>query len=204
MGINKKKFILNKTGGVCARCGKPLVLELEGYQQPNPNWSDFSDALYKDNYNRRKYEQQHDDGDDRSGDQDTVLSELLQLDGYTLVEELQDRANDTYYIDRHEYQCTEGFHCDLQSNCARCILMHEKNQDTHWHEMYELNQLDNTPLELMTVDHFIPQAQGGRNNIENLIPMCSRCNFDKNNTIYNPYDLPYLKEKYQTELYLQL
>ena len=28
----------------------------------------------------------------------------------------------------------------------------------------------------MTVDHYVPQSKGGGNNIENLMPSCSRCN----------------------------
>ena len=28
----------------------------------------------------------------------------------------------------------------------------------------------------MTVDHYVPQSKGGGNNIENLMPCCSRCN----------------------------
>lgn len=31
----------------------------------------------------------------------------------------------------------------------------------------------------LTLDHFIPKLQGGRENIENLIPACVECNGDK-------------------------
>lgn len=38
-------------------------------------------------------------------------------------------------------------------------------------------------LETVTIDHFIPQSKGGKNNIENLYPSCGDCNTKKGNSI---------------------
>ena len=32
---------------------------------------------------------------------------------------------------------------------------------------------------LMTIDHIIPKSKGGKNHIDNLNPMCCKCNFKK-------------------------
>lgn len=39
-------------------------------------------------------------------------------------------------------------------------------------------------LETMTVDHYIPVSKGGKSTIDNLYPLCERCNQLKDNTIY--------------------
>lgn len=33
----------------------------------------------------------------------------------------------------------------------------------------------------MTIDHIIPKSKNGTNNIENLRPMCRKCNMDRGN-----------------------
>lgn len=39
-------------------------------------------------------------------------------------------------------------------------------------------------LETMTVDHYIPVSKGGKSTMDNLYPLCERCNQLKDNTIY--------------------
>ena len=54
---------------------------------------------------------------------------------------------------------------------------------------------------IMTVDHYIPLQKGGTNRMINLIPLCKKCNQEKDNKIVEPKGyFPYLKEKYLKEL----
>ncbi len=48
----------------------------------------------------------------------------------------------------------------------------------------ELN-INGGNLILMTQDHFIPKAKGGKDTLENLRTMCSICNHNKADTIIN-------------------
>jgi len=47
--------------------------------------------------------------------------------------------------------------------------------------------------EKMTIDHLIPQASGGTDNIKNLLPSCGRCNCIKG--CLNPIEHQYLLSK---------
>lgn len=38
-------------------------------------------------------------------------------------------------------------------------------------------------FELMTIDHILPRSLGGKDNIENLQPMCNSCNAKKGNKV---------------------
>jgi 5-methylcytosine-specific restriction endonuclease McrA len=38
-------------------------------------------------------------------------------------------------------------------------------------------------FELMTIDHILPRSLGGKDNIENLQPMCNTCNAKKGNKV---------------------
>lgn len=49
------------------------------------------------------------------------------------------------------------------------VLQHKESGSIH-RDVYS------NRMQLMTVDHIIPKARGGRNTLENLQPMCSRCN----------------------------
>lgn len=56
-------------------------------------------------------------------------------------------------------------------------------------------------LKTFTVDHYIPKSKGGSGSIDNLIPLCSKCNLDKDNEIYEPLvAYPYINIKYENEL----
>ncbi len=40
---------------------------------------------------------------------------------------------------------------------------------------------------LMTIDHTIPKSKGGNNHINNLKPMCCKCNSEKGNNLIDVY-----------------
>lgn len=51
-----------------------------------------------------------------------------------------------------------------------------------------------------TVDHFIPLNKGGSNQFLNLIPLCKKCNEEKEDKLYNIDYITYIKDKYRKEL----
>ena len=53
-------------------------------------------------------------------------------------------------------------------------------QGFHGSLHYDIYTADN---ELMTIDHVLSQAKGGSNDLDNLVPMCSRCNGIKARTV---------------------
>lgn len=56
-------------------------------------------------------------------------------------------------------------------------------------------------LKTFTVDHYIPKSKGGSGSMVNLIPLCSKCNLEKDNKIYEPLiAYPYINIKYENEL----
>lgn len=77
--------------------------------------------------------------------------------------------------------------------CVRCGLrgryfclekhgLHANCEGNTWHfNLYALNQDGHEVL--MTKDHIIPKSAGGSNNIDNLQPMCYKCNGRKADNI---------------------
>ncbi len=56
-------------------------------------------------------------------------------------------------------------------------------------------------LKTFTVDHYIPRSKGGSSTMDNLIPLCSKCNSDKDSKILEPLiAYPYINIKYENEL----
>jgi len=56
-------------------------------------------------------------------------------------------------------------------------------------------------LKKMTVDHYIPISKGGTNNMENLVPMCKKCNKNKNDLVITPGEgIKYIDAKHMNEL----
>lgn len=56
-------------------------------------------------------------------------------------------------------------------------------------------------LKTFTVDHYIPRSKGGQSTMDNLIPLCSKCNSDKDSKILEPLiAYPYINIKYENEL----
>lgn len=56
-------------------------------------------------------------------------------------------------------------------------------------------------LKTFTVDHYIPRSKCGQSTMDNLIPLCEKCNLDKDNKILEPLvAYPYINIKYENEL----
>ena len=56
-------------------------------------------------------------------------------------------------------------------------------------------------LKTFTVDHYIPKSKGGVSTIDNLIPLCEKCNVNKDNKILEPLvAYPYINIKYENDL----
>ena len=87
-------------------------------------------------------------------------------------------------IDRNEFDYEDRkFICAKSNNvCAHC----------------------GTPIQIgknATIDHFIPLKKGGINQKLNTIPLCKKCNQEKNSKIINPETyIKFLKPKYKKEL----
>ena len=60
-------------------------------------------------------------------------------------------------------------HCKDQKDCPPHFNLYGKDED-------------GTEF-MMTVDHILPKSHGGRNEVENLQPMCCECNLKKGNKI---------------------
>ena len=54
--------------------------------------------------------------------------------------------------------------------CANPVCGH-KHTETRWGKL--------------TVDHIVPLILGGANSIDNIQPLCYRCNYSKNNKVYD-------------------
>lgn len=52
----------------------------------------------------------------------------------------------------------------------------------------------------LTVDHIIPKSKGGTNDLENLQPMCAKCNFKKGNLMPEEIHEDFFKENSLDEL----
>lgn len=69
----------------------------------------------------------------------------------------------------------KGISC-VTPNCqhvgSRLIFSRDKQGGGHW-------DLFTDDLILMTIDHIVARSNGGSNELENLQPMCSRCNTTK-------------------------
>lgn len=78
-------------------------------------------------------------------------------------------------------------HCNITGNYI--IKSKDKGRNTHF-DLYSYNEYEGV---LMTVDHIIPKSLGGTSDINNLQPMCCKCNQKKGSTICLPYieDLSY-------------
>lgn len=73
--------------------------------------------------------------------------------------------------------------------CVKCgavgyFFAKEKDVNCHrWHlNLYARHPKTGRPV-LMTKDHILPSAKGGRNGIENLQPMCTKCNNNKGDSL---------------------
>lgn len=71
-------------------------------------------------------------------------------------------------------------HCGIEGNC----IIHWKQSKKHSH--FDLFHIDEGGRILMTVDHIIPKSLGGKWNMENLQPMCTKCNHKKGDTLCLP------------------
>lgn len=78
-------------------------------------------------------------------------------------------------------------HCNTVGNVI--IKSRDKGGQINY-DLYRCNKHGNGRV-LMTVDHIIPKCLGGTWNIENLQPMCCKCNQRKGDTLC----LPYIEEK---------
>jgi hypothetical protein len=64
------------------------------------------------------------------------------------------------------------------TTCVACGIQGTKLVKLQHKTIPEFHPVDvyTDKMKLMTVDHIIPKALGGRNTLENMQPMCSRCN----------------------------
>lgn len=96
-----------------------------------------------------------------------------------------------FYLQRAHFQYhrrlkvfwNKGFscvQCGLEGN--KIIKSKDKCGNVH----YDLYHWTPGKRILMTVDHIIPKSLGGGNQLENLQPMCCKCNTAKGNKIYLP------------------
>lgn len=71
--------------------------------------------------------------------------------------------------------------------CVKCgiegvtVKLTRKDEGSIHLDLYTKN---NT---LMTIDHIIPKSKGGQKHIDNLQPMCSKCNCEKGNKLEDVY-----------------
>jgi len=66
--------------------------------------------------------------------------------------------------------------------CASCGLVGNKILITKWFDgsiHIDLYHISPELKMLMTVDHIIPKARGGKEHLQNKQPMCEKCNFNK-------------------------
>lgn len=67
--------------------------------------------------------------------------------------------------------------CGIRGQYFRleCHGLHANWENNSWHfNLYALNERGNEVL--MTKDHVVPKSAGGSNTIDNLQPMCCKCN----------------------------
>ncbi len=83
-------------------------------------------------------------------------------------------------VNRHSIRLQTFKH---STTCVTCgikgeLFSLERNGNPGYHfNMYGRNQYKN--LVLMTKDHIIPKSKGGKDSLENMQTMCTRCNTKK-------------------------
>lgn len=78
----------------------------------------------------------------------------------------------------------KGLSC-VHCKCIGNAILKTKNKVGQIH--FDLYRLSEHGRRLMTVDHIIPKSLGGTNDIDNLQPMCCKCNQKKGSTVCLPY-----------------
>lgn len=93
---------------------------------------------------------------------------IKRIEDLSFIEKLKDHRRFKVY-----YQ--KGTNCICCGKIGKFVILSATNKNAlHW-------DLYTEDLELMTIDHIKPKSKGGGNNIENLQPMCAKCNTKKSN-----------------------
>lgn len=77
----------------------------------------------------------------------------------------------------------KGLKCVYCNITGNAIIKSRNNAGQIHYDLYRYSKQGRL---LMTVDHILPKSLGGTNDIENLQPMCRKCNDRKGNTICLP------------------
>lgn len=91
----------------------------------------------------------------------------------------------------------------LRGNLSREMRAHVWNMS--WGHCFYCGTNYLNPFDNLVIEHVVPLARGGTNEIENLVPACSNCNFEKGLLLLNewrvarpygedPDDYPWLRE----------
>lgn len=77
----------------------------------------------------------------------------------------------------------KGLKCTYCNITGNAIFKTRNNAGQIHYDLYRYSKHGRI---LMTVDHILPKSLGGKNNIDNLQPMCCKCNYKKGNIICLP------------------
>ena len=90
--------------------------------------------------------------------------------------------------DRYKCFATYGTTCVECGIEGQYFIMERQGHFGQYHfNLYALDESGNEIL--MTKDHIVPKSRGGRDELENYQPMCSRCNHKKGNQIIVPIEM---------------
>jgi 5-methylcytosine-specific restriction endonuclease McrA len=118
---------------------------------------------------------------------DQIMPLIPEKDVYSRSKHKTDIDGDIIKMNSQRYQVFKNSLTCVTCNCVGSFFAKERNQNINGvptSETFHLNlySIKNGEEMLMTKDHIVARANGGKNHLDNYQTMCSECNEEKGST----------------------